>query len=143
MWRNRLLKLIRNHKYYVTWNPFWRILSNLSQTKWSKWCTDCKELIAGYCVKNNLKVSLPPMVSTFASYCNHCKEQRMYIVGDTSHTFCQKGSNVRTGLRKYKIDNSISDNDSCYMIEIHQSTINYNKGNCTENHFFLCKKEVS
>ncbi|XP_052707442.1 uncharacterized protein LOC128182740 [Crassostrea angulata] len=103
---------------------------------------DCNENIAGYCVKQNGRISLPLMLSTFASYWNHCKEQRMYIVGDTSHTFCQKDNNVWTGLRKYKISNNNIDKDSCYIIEIHQETVNYKKRNCTENIFFLCKKDI-
>lgn len=104
---------------------------------------DCDENIAGYCINNNRRVALPPLLSTFAFYWNHCKNQSMYIVGDISHRFCQKEDNVWTGLRKYKIDNSNTDNETCYIIDMHQGTINYKKGNCTENRIFLCKREVS
>lgn len=103
---------------------------------------DCSENIAGYCVNNNQRVPSPPMLSTFASYWNYCKEQRMYIVGDASHKFCQKDSNVWTGLRKYKIDNNNIDKDNCYSIEIHEETVNYKERNCTENIFFFCKNEI-
>lgn len=103
---------------------------------------DCNENIAGYCVKQNSRISLPLMLSTFASYWNYCKEQRMYIVGDTSHNFCQKDNNVWTGLRKYKINNKNIDKDSCYIIEIHQETVSYKNRNCTEKIFFLCKKDI-
>lgn len=88
-------------------------------------------------------MSLPPLVSTFASYWNDCNNQSMYIVGDTSHTLCQKEDNVWTGLRKYKIDITNNDNETCYIIDMHQDTINYKNGNCTENRLFLCKREIS
>lgn len=104
---------------------------------------DCNGNIAGYCITNNGRMSLPPLVSTFASYWNHCKNQSMYIVGDTSHTLCQKEDNVWTGLRKYKIDISNIDNELCYIIDMHQDTINYKNGNCTENRLFLCKRDIS
>lgn len=90
----------------------------------------------------NKTVSLQPVVSKFASYWRYCKGRDMHIVRDTSHNFCQKDSYVWTGLRKYEIDNSNNGHDRCYVIEIHQNTINYKMRNCTENKFFLCKNEI-
>lgn len=64
------------------------------------------------------------------------------MIGNTSPTFCQKDSSVWTGLRKYKIDNFNTVNYSCYIIKIHENTINYKKRNCTENNYFLCKRDI-
>lgn len=79
-------------------------------------------------------------MSTFASYWRRCRNYNAYIVGDASQAFCQQDFIIWTGLRKYKIDNSNINNDSCYVIETHQEIINYKRKNCTENHFFLCKQ---
>lgn len=103
---------------------------------------DCNKKATGYCIISNGSVLLPPMMSTFASYWTQCRNYNAYIVGDASQTFCQSDTIIWTGLRKYKIDNSNIDNDSCYVIETHQETINYKRKNCTENHFFLCKQEI-
>lgn len=67
--------------------------------------------------------------------------KKWYITGTTSQTFCQKDISVWTGLRKYKIDNYNTVNDSCYIIQIHQDTINYKKKICTKNKFFFVKKK--
>lgn len=103
---------------------------------------ECNENITGYCVLENNTMSLQPIVSNFASYWRHCKGRGMHIVRDTNRKFCQKDSHVWTGLRKYKIDNSNTNQDICYDIEINQETINYKKRNCTENENFLCKREI-
>lgn len=100
---------------------------------------DCTDKATGFCVKSNGEVlSLPPIMSTIVLYWRHCKNNNTYIVGDTSQTFCDRVSNTRsclidctvwTGIRKYKIDNSNIDNNSCYIIEIQNETVSYNKRN--------------
>lgn len=102
---------------------------------------DCNENAMGYCVMRNGSVSLTFTMS-FASYWMQCRNHNLYIIGDTRWTFCQKEHNAWTGLQKYKITNSVFDNDSCYIIETHQNTVNYKKRNCTQKLFFLCKKSV-
>lgn len=102
---------------------------------------DCNENAMGYCVMRNGSVSLTFTMS-FASYWMQCRNNNLYIIGDTRWTFCQKEHNAWTGLQKYKITNSVFDNDSCYIIETHQNTVNYKKRNCMQKLFFLCKKSV-
>lgn len=104
---------------------------------------DCNINATGYCVLKDGDVSsLPTTVSTFVSYWRHCKNYNTYMIGTTSPTFCRKDSRVWTGLRKYKIDNFDTVNYSCYIIEIHENTINYKKRICTENNHFLCKRDI-
>lgn len=76
---------------------------------------------------------------SFASYWMQCRNHNLYIIGDTRQTFCQKENNAWTGFRKYKITNSTFDNDSCYIIETHQNTVNYKKRNCTQKISFFVK----
>lgn len=104
---------------------------------------DCSDKGSGYCVhKNNSVSSLPSMLSSFASYWSQCKEENLYIIGSLNKTFCLTNSSVWTGLRKYRIDNSFIDYESCYIIEIRQNTINLKQRNCTENIFYLCKNDI-
>lgn len=101
---------------------------------------NCNAIAAGYCIQRNGELSLRPFSSTFDSYWRNCRNKNNYIVGDIN--ICHnRESSIWTGLRKYKIDNSDDDNESCYIIEIQNGTANYNKRNCTEHHFFLCKEE--
>lgn len=105
---------------------------------------DCNENAAGHCVvRNGEALSLPPIMSTFASYWRYCRNQNTYIVGDITQTFCQKDISIWTGLRKFYIENSNIAIDSCYIIEVHNQTVTYKERNCTEPHFFLCKQEIS
>lgn len=101
----------------------------------------CNESARGHCVMRNGSVSLTFTMS-FASYWMQCRNHNLYIIGDTRQTFCQKENNAWTGFRKYKITNSTFDNDSCYIIETHQNTVNYKKRNCTQKLFFLCKNNI-
>lgn len=102
---------------------------------------ECNEKARGHCVMINGSVSLTLTMLTFASYWMQCRNHNLYIIGDTRRTFCRKENNAWTGLRKYIIDNSKFDNDSCYIIEIRQNTVNYKKRNCTQKLSFLCKKK--
>lgn len=102
---------------------------------------DCNANATGYCIMRNGSLSLPPLNSTFDLYWRTCRNHNKYIVGDTSQICHHRENSIWTGLRKYKIDDSTTD-DTCYIIEIQNGTANYNKGNCTEHHFFFCKREV-
>lgn len=103
---------------------------------------DCNANTAGYCIRRNGYLSLQPWKSTFDIYWRYCKSKNLYIVYDTSQICHHNESSIWTGLRKYKIDNSDDDNESCYIIEIQNETANYNKRKCTEHHFFFCKQEI-
>lgn len=104
---------------------------------------ECNENTMGYCVMRNGSVSLTFTIS-FASYWMQCRNHNLYIIGDTRQTFCQKENNAWTGFRKYKITNSTFDNDSCYIIETHQYTVNYKKKEVVRKSFsfFVIKKSV-
>lgn len=105
---------------------------------------DCNENAAGHCVVSNGEASsLPPIMSTFASYWRYCRNHNTYIVGEITQTFCQKDISIWTGLRKFYIENSNIAINSCYIIEVHNQTVKYKERNCTEPHFFLCKQEIS
>lgn len=103
---------------------------------------DCNANATGYCITRYKLLSLQPWKSTFDIYWRYCKNNNLYIVSDTIQICHHRESSIWTGLRKYKIDNSHTDNDSCYIIEIQNGTANYNKRKCTEHHFFLCKQEI-
>lgn len=81
---------------------------------------DCNENAAGHCVvRNGEASSLPPIMSTFASYWRYCRNHNTYIVGEITQTFCQKDISIWTGLRKFYIENSNIAIDSCYITEVH------------------------
>lgn len=101
---------------------------------------DCNDKATGHCVMRNGSVSLST-TTTFSTYWKQCIKNNLYIVGDIRQLFCQKESNIWTGLRKYKIDILETSNDSCFIIKINQNIVIYEKIKCSQNHYFLCKQE--
>lgn len=143
MWRNRLLLMYESMNVSLPDSHFRGFcLTCRQQSDTSNvllYSIECNENAMGYCVMRNGSVSLTFTMS-FASYWMQCRNHNLYIIGDTRWTFCQKEHNAWTGLQKYKITNSVFDNDSCYIIETHQTTVNYKKEIVRKNFSFFVKK---
>lgn len=103
----------------------------------------CNEEANGYCATVNGRLVGFPIISTFYSYWKYCRNNNSYIIGSTGHICHLRDSNIWTGLQKYKITSSYIDIYNCYIVEILNETVIYNKRNCTEKYFFLCKQESS
>lgn len=103
----------------------------------------CNEEANGYCVTVNGRLVSSPIMSTFDSYWKYCRNNNSYIIGSTGHICHLRDSDIWTGLQKYKITSSYIDIDNCYIVEIINEAVIYNKRNCTEKYFFLCKQESS
>lgn len=103
----------------------------------------CNANATGSWIQRNGELSLRPLSSTFDLYCTYCKNHNKYIVGDIIYICQLTNTSIWTGLRKYKMCNFNFDKNSCYIIEMHNGTVNY-KRNCTECHlfFFSKKKEI-
>lgn len=103
---------------------------------------NCNANATGSCIQRNGEFSLRPLLSKFDLYWRYYKIHSKYIIRDTIHICQLTKTIIWTGLRKHKISNSNFDKDSCYIIKMHNGTVNYDERNCTEHHSFLCKLEI-
>lgn len=103
---------------------------------------NCNANATRSCIQRNGEFSLRPLLSKFELYGRYCKIHSKYIIGDTIHICQLTNTYILTGLRKNKISNSYFNKDCCYIIKMHNGTVNHDERNCTERHSFLCKLEI-